>query len=99
MSWLYSRARVEACLPPNRLGCERSALWSWIGTVDAFSSSDKMNESYDPVSRYGMTFVPLTADRGAAELMLYLEDSLAKHSVAPRGGETLRPTFGLKCSE
>lgn len=87
MSWLYSRARVEACLPPNRLGCERSALWSWIGTVDAFSSSDKMSDIYDPFSRYGMTFVPLTVERGGGEFTSLLEDFLAKPSAPPHAGE------------
>ena len=66
MSWHYSRALVEDCLERKHLDCEQSALLNWIGTVDAFSHSDKMSESYEVFSRYGMTFVPLTADRGAA---------------------------------
>lgn len=67
------------CLPLNRLDLKQSALLSWTGIADAYSSSDRMNASYEAFSQYGMTFVPLTADRGEAELTLCLEGFLASH--------------------
>ena len=70
---------VADCLERKHLDCEQSALLSWIGTADAFSYSDRMSEGYEVFSRYGMTFVPLTAERGAAELMLLLEGFLVRH--------------------
>ena len=99
MSWLFSRALVEDCLPPKFLGGAPSALWSWIGSADAFLSNDKMMGNYDPVSQYGMMFVPLTADRGAAELMSSLEDFLVRLTAQPQQGKTLPTIFGRKCEE
>ena len=82
----------------NPSGYEQSTLLNWIGTADAFSHSDKMT-GYQEFSRFGMTFVPLTADRGAESLMLYLEASLAKHSAPLRQEGTTPTIFGLKCDE
>lgn len=81
------------------LESSQSALSNWTCDADAFLHSGRMNDTYDIHSQYGMTFVPLTADRGAAELMSYLEDSLAKHSAPLPEGEIQPMTFGLKCSE
>lgn len=99
MSWLFSRELAEGCLRHISLNGEPSALWNWINIADAYSSSDKMKENLDPVTQYGMTFVPLTEDRGAGQLMSYLEGFLAKHSaLRPQG--TIPPTiFGRKCVE
>ncbi len=97
MSWLFSQALVEACLPRNFLASEQSALSSWIGTADAFSYSDRMMDTYDPHFQYGMTFVPLTAERGAATLTSSLEAFLVRRIAMPQQ-ETTRPTiFGRKC--
>jgi hypothetical protein len=99
MSWLFSQALVEDCLHQKFLGGEQSALSSWIGSADAFLSSDKMMDTYDPVSRYGMTFVPLAADRGAVSLISSLEVFLVKH-IARRQQVITRPTiFGQRCGE
>jgi len=68
MSWLFSQALVEDCLRHNCSGGERSAPLNWIGTADAFWSPDRMTEHSDILSQYGMTFVLLTAERGAAEV-------------------------------
>lgn len=69
------------CLHRNSSDGERSALSSWIGTTDAFLHSDKMMDSFAPHSRYGMTFVPLTADRGEAVLTWCREVSRARTSA------------------
>lgn len=99
MSWLFSQALVEACLPRTFLASEQSARLSLIGTADAFSYSDRMTDTYDPHSRYGMTFVPLTADRGAALLISSLEAFLAKRSALPQREITPPTIFGRKCAE
>lgn len=99
MSWLFSRGQVEDCLLVLSLDGKQSALLNWIGTADAFSSSDKMTDSLEIFSRYGMTFVPLTEDRGAASLILYLEGFLAKHSQPLLQERTMPTIFGLKCGE
>jgi len=98
MSWLFSQALAVDCLRLYSLAGKQSALSNWIGIADVFSHSDKMMD-YSPFSRYGMTFVPLTVDRGVAELMLYLEASLAKHLAPLRQDGTTPTIFGLKCSE
>lgn len=99
MSWLFSRVQVEDCLRLLSLVGKPCALSSLIGTADAFSCSDKMTDSLDPFSRYGMTFVPLTVERGAGPLMLCLEASLAKRLAPLRQGTTQPMIFGRKCAE
>jgi hypothetical protein len=49
-------------------------------TPDQFWWPDKTTE-HSRLSRFGMTFAPLTADRGAAVLMWWLEASRAKTSA------------------
>lgn len=98
MSWLFSRALVEDCLRLLSLAGKPSALSSWIGITDAFSHSDRMT-GYQPYSQYGMTFVPLTEDRGVGSLMLCLEASLAKPTAPLRLAGTTPTIFGLKCAE
>ena len=98
MSWLFSLALVEDCLQVSCSDGERSALSNWIGIADAFLHSDKMNESSNH-SQYGMTFAPLTADHGAAQLMSYLGGFLVKPLALRRQGITPPTLFGLKCDE
>jgi len=97
MSWLFSQALVADCLERKHLDCGQSALLNWTGTGDAFLHSDRMNEGYEAFSRYGMTFVPLTADRGEAELMLLLEGFLVRHLARRLEGATMRLTSGQRC--
>ena len=99
MSWLFSRALVEACLPRKWLDSEPSALSSWIGTADALLYSDKMMDALEPHSRYGMTFVPLTESRGAGLLMSSLEDFLVRLTATPQQEKTQPMIFGRKCGE
>jgi len=99
MSWLFSRALVADLSPPRCLDGTPFALWSWMDTASAFSSSDKMTESYDPVSRYGMTLVPLTVDRGEGWLMSSLEDFLVKRLAQRQLGGISPMIYGRKCGE
>ena len=99
MSWLFSRGLVEECLEQQNLAYPLSVQLSWIGTADAFLSSDRIQDSLDPVSQYGMTFVPLTADRGAGSLILSLEGFLAKRSQQRPEDAMWRSIYGPKCTE
>ena len=56
MSWLFSRGLVEECLEQQNLAYPLSVQLSWIGTADAFLSSDRIQDSLDPVSLSGMMF-------------------------------------------
>ena len=71
MSWLYSRALVEAFLPEKCSDGEQSAPSSGNPTQLAYLPPDKMTD-FSRLSRFGMTFKPLTADRGEALLTSYL---------------------------
>ena len=73
MSWLYSRVLVGEYLGANFLDGEQSVPLSGNPTQQAYLSPDKMTE-FLHLSRFGMTFAPLTADRGEELLTLYLED-------------------------
>ena len=82
MSWLYSRVLVEEYLGDNYLDGEQSAPLSGNPTPQAYLSPDRMKDS-SRISRFGMTFKPLTESRGEELLTLYLEDFRAKTSVVP----------------
>jgi hypothetical protein len=100
MSWLYSRALVEDCLRHKFLDGKQSALLNWMNIADGFWCSDKMTDHCDTDSQYGMTFVHLTAERGAAELMSYLA---AFHAMTLVPQETKKESqekiadYGKKC--
>lgn len=80
MSWLFSRALVEEYLEAS---CSDSAPFAPSNSnpiPQACCSPDKMT-AYSRLSRFGMTYAPLTDDRGAALLTWYLEASRARTSV------------------
>jgi len=77
MSWLYSQALVEEFLGENCLDGEQSVQSSGNPTQQAYLSPDKMTD-FSRLSRFGMTFKPLAADRGEELLMLYLAAFHAK---------------------
>ena len=83
MSWLYSRALVEEYLGENFSDGEQSALSSGNNTPQAYCAPDKMT-GFSRLSRFGMTFKPLTESRGEELLMSYREDFLAK-TFQPQG--------------
>jgi len=80
MSWLYSRALVEVFLEDTSLDGELSALSSGNPTPQAYCAPDKMTDFYR-LSRYGMTYKPLTETRGEELLTLYREVFHAKTSA------------------
>ena len=77
MSWLYSRVLVEEYLPEKCSDGELSAQLNGNPMPQAYLSQDKMKD-FLRVSRFGMTFKPLTENLGVELLTLYLEDFHAK---------------------
>ena len=71
MSWLFSQALVVEYLGENFLDGEQSAQSSGSHTQQAYCAPDKMT-AFSRLSRFGMTFKPLTATHGEALLMSYL---------------------------
>lgn len=92
MSWLFSRALVAEYLVGNCLGGVPSAQSSTTPMPQAFLSPDKMTD-YSRLSRFGMTFEPLTEALGGAVLTWFLAGSPARTS-APPGRETGLPESG-----
>ena len=82
MSWLFSQALVAEYSAGTCSGGEQSALLSANPTPHAYLPSDRMTAFSRP-SRFGMTFAPLTDDRGAELLTWFLADSRAKTSARP----------------
>ncbi len=77
MSWLFSQALVEEYLEDTCLDGERSAPLSGNNTQQAYCAPDKMTK-FSRLSRFGMTYKPLTETRGEELLTLYLEDFHAR---------------------
>ena len=77
MSWLYSQALVAEYLEANSLDGEQSVQSSGNHTQQAYCAPDKMTV-FSRLSRFGMTFKPLTDILGEELLMLFREDFLAK---------------------
>jgi hypothetical protein len=82
MSWLFSQALVEEYLGDTCLDGELSAPLSGNPTQLAYLPPDRMTK-FSRLSRFGMTFRPLTADRGEELLTLYLADFRARTSQQP----------------
>ena len=80
MSWLYSQVLVEEYLGDICLDGEQSALSNGNNTQPVYLLQDKMTD-FCRLSRFGMTFKPLTESRGEELLTLYQEAFLAKTSV------------------
>ena len=70
MSWLFSRALVEGYLEENSLDGELFALSNGKPTPLAFCAPDRM-KAHSRLSRYGVTFAPLTEDLGEGLLKWY----------------------------
>ena len=95
MSWLFSQALVEEYLPDICSDGEPCARSSGMPTQQAYCSPDKMTE-FSRLSRFGMTFRPLTDDHGEAVLMSYLEAFPAKTSAQPEKEQELQVN-GQEC--
>ena len=82
MSWLFSQALVEEYLGENFLDGEQSAPLSGNPIQQAYCAPDKMTD-FSRLSRFGMTYKPLTENRGQELLTLYLAGFHAK-TLAPQ---------------
>jgi len=82
MSWLYSQALVAEYLAENSSAGEPSVPLSKTPTPQAYSSPDRMTE-FSRLSRFGMTFAPLTDDLGADVLTSFLAAFPARTSALP----------------
>jgi hypothetical protein len=70
MSWLYSQALVEEYLPQNCLDGEQSVQSNGKLIQQAYCAPDKMTV-FSRLSRFGMTYKPLTETRGEELLTLF----------------------------
>jgi hypothetical protein len=89
MSWLFSQVLVEEYLGDTCLDGELSAPLSGNNTQQAYCAPDKMTK-FSRLSRFGMTYKPLTEDRGEELLTLYLEDFRAKTLAQPDEAQELK---------
>jgi hypothetical protein len=97
MSWLFSQALVEEYLEDICLDGEQSVQSSGSPIPQAYCAPDKMTK-FSRLSRFGMTFKPLTENRGEELLMLYLEDFRARTLVLPEK-EQESPESEVGCGE
>ena len=101
MSYIFSRALVEAYSEANCSASEPSAPSNSTPTPQAYCSPARMTD-YSRLSRFGMTYAPLTDDRGAALLTWYLEASRARTFPQQEKAPALTapdPASGGKCTE
>ena len=77
MSWLFSRVLVEEFLEANSLDGEQSVPLNGNPTPQAYCAPDK-TMAFSRLSRFGMTFKPLTENHGEELLTLYLAGFHAK---------------------
>jgi hypothetical protein len=84
MSWLFSQALVVEYLGENFSDGEQSVQSSGNNTPQAYCAPDKMT-GFSRLSRFGITYKPLTETRGEELLTLYREAFHAKTSQ-PQGG-------------
>ena len=89
MSWLFSQVLVEEYLGAKCLDGEQSVLSNGSNTQQAYCAPDKMT-NFSRVSRFGMTFKPLTESLGVELLTLYLEDFHAKTLAQQEKGQVLK---------
>jgi hypothetical protein len=82
MSWLFSRALVEAFSAASCSDGELSAPSNGSLTPQAYLPPDRTTAIWS-LSRFGMTCAPLTEGRGAELLMSYLEAFRARTSAPP----------------
>jgi len=80
MSWLFSQALVEVFSEDTSSDGEPSVLLNGNPTQQAYCAPDKMTD-FSRLSRYGMTYKPLTGTRGEELLTLYREVFRAKTSA------------------
>jgi DNA (cytosine-5)-methyltransferase 1 len=85
MSWLYSQALVEEYLGDNFSDGEQSVPLNGSHTQLAYLPPDKMT-AFSRLSRFGMTFKPLTENLGEELLKSFREDFHVRDiSIAGKG--------------
>jgi hypothetical protein len=77
MSWLFSQVLVEEYLGDTSLDGEQSALLNGNPIQQAFCAPDKMTV-FSRLSRFGMTYKPLTESHGEELCKLYREAFLVR---------------------
>lgn len=97
MSWHYSRALVEAYSAANCSDGEQSARSSGKSIPQAYCSPDRMTAT-SRFSRFGMTFAPLTDDRGEDLLTWFRAGFPAKTLAQPERAQESKES-GLACGE
>ena len=88
MSWLFSRVLVEEYLGENFSDGEQSVPSNGNHIQQAYLQPDRMTK-FSRVSRFGMTFRPLTENLGVELLTLYLEDFHARTLVQQEKAQEL----------
>jgi hypothetical protein len=97
MSWLFSRVLVGEYLGAKCLDGEPSAQLNGNPTPQAYLPQDKMKD-FLRVSRFGMTFKPLTESLGEELLTLYLAGFHAKTLAQQEKAQELTEN-GQECGE
>ncbi len=97
MSWLFSQVLVEEYLGENFSDGEQSVPLSGSHIQQAYLSQDRMTK-FSRLSRFGMTFVPLTESRGEELLTLYLADFHVKTLVQQEKAQELMENVA-ECGE
>jgi hypothetical protein len=82
MSWLFSQALVEEYLAGNFSDGEQSVPLSGNPIQQAYCAPDKMTD-FSRLSRFGMTYKPLTETRGEELLTLFRAGFRAKTLAQP----------------
>jgi hypothetical protein len=88
MSWLFSQALVEEYSVDTSLDGEQSAPLNGNPTQQAYCAPDKMT-AFSRLSRFGMTYKPLTESRGEDLLTLYRAGFHAKTLAQLEKGQEL----------
>ena len=88
MSWLFSQALVAEYLVDTSLDGEQSAPLSGNPTQQAYCVPDKMT-GFSRLSRFGITFKPMTENRGEELLTLYRAAFHAKTYQQPEKAQEL----------
>ena len=99
MSWLFSQALVADYLRQKSLVGEQFVPLNTASIPQAYCALDKMMD-FSRLSQFGMTFEPLTVERGTELLTSYLEDFRVKRFQQLQEEPTLHlKIFGLRCEE
>jgi len=91
MSWLFSQALVEEYLGDTSLDGEPSVPLSGNNTQQAYCALDKMTK-FSRLSRFGMTYKPLTETRGEELCKLYREAFHARTFQPQEKAQELKET-------